>query len=171
MNNLSQEKNSAPSKKSLKKAQKEDLEEVSIDEIVDHFKANPKLKGFSNEQLKTFAEVCILEKREEYFESSFVGPLPPPSYLEGYERTLKGAANRILGMAEYSAKKRIETNIKIVDHDIKRANRGLILGFALSIVFIGAAILCAYFKQPFPAIVLGIGGFSSIVSLFVTGRK
>lgn len=75
MNNLSHEEKSNPSKKSLEKIKKEDIEKVSIDEIVDHLKVNPKLKGFSDEQLRTIAEVCIIEKREEYFESSFAGPL------------------------------------------------------------------------------------------------
>ena len=31
---------------------------------------------------------------------SFVGPMPPPHYLERYEATLPGAADRILRMAE-----------------------------------------------------------------------
>jgi len=74
-------------------------------------------------------------------------------------------------MAEENANSRRALNNKIVEADIKRANRGQILGFILSLVFIGAAILCAYLDQPFPASILGIGGFSSIISIFVLGKK
>lgn len=145
--------------------------EESIEELVAELKENPRFKDFNKEQLKTVAEICIVEKSEEYWHSSFSGPLPPPDTLEGYESTLPGSANRIIMMAEENAKNRIELNKNIVKADIFRSNRGQFLGFILSVIFIGAAILCAYLKQPFPASILGVGGFSSIISIFVLGRK
>lgn len=41
-----------------------------------------------------------------YLSRSFAGPLPPPEVFVGYEKTLKGAANRILKMAERQAEHR-----------------------------------------------------------------
>ncbi len=148
------------------------IEEIDVEEdVVNHLRKNPKFKNFTDEQLKAVAETCIIEKTEEYFQSSFSGPLPPPAALNGYEATLPGSADRILTMAEQNAKSRIDLNNRIVEADISRSNKGQILGFILSVIFIGAAILCSYLKQPFPASILGVGGFSSIISIFVLGKQ
>lgn len=143
-----------------------DVPAYEVEEVVNELKKNPKLKALSNEQLKEIAQISIIEMRQE-----MSGPLPHPMILEGYEKTLNGAANRVIIMAEDNARNRHEINHKIVDADIKRSNKGQVLGFILSILFIGAAIVCSYFNQPFPASILGIGGFSSIISIFVLGRK
>jgi len=147
---------------------KEDEEEVSeqeIEEVVDELKRNPKFASLSEDQLKEIVRISIF-KAERYS-----GPLPHPAFFDGYEKTLPGAANRILEMAEENATNRHTLNERIVDSDIMRSNRGQILGFILSVLFIGAAIVGIYLKQPIPASVLGIGGFSSIVSIFVLGKK
>ena len=144
---------------------------VNLEEIVEDLKKNPEFKNFSDEQLKTVAEAVSVEIRQEIFSSSFSGPLPPPAAYGHYEQILPGAADRILAMAEDNADDRSEINTKIVNSDIKRSGLGQILGFILSILFIGASIACAYLNQPFPASVLGIGGFSSIISIFVLGKK
>jgi len=144
-----------------------DVPEYEVEEVVNELKKNPKLKELSDEQLKEIAEFTIVEVRQE----SMSGPLPHPMILEGYEKILKGTADRVIIMAEDNAKNRHEINHKIVDADIKRSSKGQIFGFVLSILFIGAAIICAYLKQPFPASILGVGGFSSIISIFVLGKK
>ena len=145
--------------------------EGTINKVVSQLRENPKYKSFSDEQLVIVAEAYLIEKSEEYFHNSFSGPLPPPESLNGYERILPGSATRILKMAEQNAENRLSLNNKIVESDILRSNRGQVLGFVLSIFFIVAAIGCAYLNQPFPATILGVGGFSSIVSIFVLGRK
>lgn len=118
--------------------------------------------------MKEIAQISIVEVRQE---NMFEGPLPHPAILEGYEKTLPGAADRVLKMAEENASNRHDINHKIVDADNMRSGRGQILGFILSIFFVGAAIWCAYLDQPFPASILGVGGFSSIISIFVLGKK
>jgi len=146
-------------------------EEIEVGEVVEDLKKNPKFKDFTPEQLRAVAETAVVEIRQEIHEQSFSGPLPPPSVYGQYEQILEGAADRILILAEKNAEHRKEMNSKIVNADIKRSLIGQILGFILSIFFIGAAIYCAYLNQPFPASVLGVGGFSSIISIFVLGRK
>ena len=42
----------------------------------------------------------IHEQSTKIVSQKFSGPLPPPELLEGYERILTGAADRILRMAE-----------------------------------------------------------------------
>lgn len=152
----------------IKAAIESEVPEHEIEEVVDELRKNPILKDLSEEQLKAIAERSIIEVRQE---SMFSGPLPHPAILEGYEKTLPGAADRILKMAEMNASNRHLINHKIVDADNKRSGRGQVLGFILSIVFIGAAIWCAFLNQPFPASILGVGGFSSIISIFVLGKK
>ncbi|MEX0813026.1 MAG: DUF2335 domain-containing protein [Chitinophagales bacterium] len=156
---------------SSQKLKKRDSEDAEISEVVQDLKKNPKFKDFTDEQLRAVAETAVVEVRQEFLESSFSGPLPPPGVYAQYEQILPGAADRILVMAEENAQDRKKINTKIVDADIKRSLTGQILGFILSILFIGAAIVCAYFDQPFPASVLGVGGFSSIISIFVLGKK
>jgi len=158
-------------KDNLSKKQEEteaNQDEKSIEKIISHLKENPKLKNFDEEQLYAIAREFIVS--EQYY-SSFSGPLPPPATLEGYENILPGAADRIIKMAEQNANTRLSLDNKIVESDIKRSKKGQYLGFILSVLFIGAAILCAYLNQPFPASVLGVGGFSSIISIFVLGKK
>ena len=89
------------------------------------------------------------------------GPLPPPAMLEGYERIVPGAAERILAMAERESATRHTLDIKAVDaniaaqvtqlrlaeHKLKAevwdAAIGKILGFAISAGAIGGCIFLA----------------------------
>jgi|GEM_PF-3396485 len=111
--------------------------EYEIEEVIDECKKNPKLKDLSEEQLKEIAQISIIVVRQE---SMFAGPLPHPAILKRYEKTLPGAADRVLKMNEANATNRHILNDKIVNADNKRSGRGQILGFILSILFIGAAI-------------------------------
>lgn len=143
---------------------------AEIEEFVEGLKKNPILKDFSDEQLKAVATSALVEVREEFF-SSFSGPLPPPTILKQYEEIILGAANRILVMAEENANDRRRINQQIIDADIGSSSKGQTLGFILSVLFIIAAVICSFVDQPIPASFLGVGGFSSIVSIFVLGKK
>lgn len=150
--------------------EKLETDKAEIEEFVEDLKKNPILKDFSDEQLKAVATSALVEVREEFF-SSFSGPLPPPTVLKQYEEIIHGAANRIFVMAEENAKDRRRINQQIIDADIGRSSKGQTLGFILSVLFIIAAVACSYLDQPIPASFLGVGGFSSIVSIFVLGKK
>lgn len=143
------------------------VQEIEVEEVVDELKKKPSLKDLSEEQLRDIARVSIVEVRQEIFS----GPLPPPSLLAAYENIIPGCADRIIKMSEANANSRLTINDKIVTSDIKRSNRGQVLGFVLSIIGIGAAVFCAYLKQPLPASLLGVGGLSTIISIFVLNRK
>ena len=47
-------------------------------------------------------------------ERSFSGPLPPPEYLEAYEKVMPGATDRLLTMTEKQVDHRIELEKTIV---------------------------------------------------------
>lgn len=74
-------------------------------------------------------------------------------------------------MAENNAENRIDINNRVVDSDIDRSKLGQKLGFALSVLFILAACFSVYMNSPWAASILGVGGFSSIISIFVLGKK
>ena len=134
--------------------------------ITQRLKKIPNFKDFNDDQLRSIAEICVYREFE-----AFSGPLPSPKLLKDYETISPGTANRIIKMAEGYAKNRVELNKKEVEADIKRSNRGQALGFILSVLFIAGAVLCAFFKQPWPASIIGLTGFSSIISIFVLGKR
>ena len=55
--------------------------------------------------------------------ASFSGPIPPPTVLEGYERIIPGAAERILAMAEADAKHQRDIELaalQAADREVRR---------------------------------------------------
>lgn len=69
--------------------------------------------------------------------ASFMGPLPPPEILRGYEDVLPGAADRILKMAETQASHRQGLESIAVNGGNRRSWWGLALGFIISLVVFG----------------------------------
>lgn len=67
----------------------------------------------------------------------FVGPLPHPDLLAGYEDACPGAAERILVMAEKQGDHRRKLEEKIVDGRIIALKRGQVLAFTLALFVSG----------------------------------
>jgi uncharacterized membrane protein len=98
------------------------------------------------------------------------GPLPTSQEFAGYESAYKGAAERILVMAEKEAGHRHEmerdTNKKIFS-----LNRlGQILGFIALLLCIGSVTVAIVLNKPLGSIPAVIIAISSLVAMF-TGRK
>jgi uncharacterized membrane protein len=77
----------------------------------------------------------------QFQQATFSGPMPPPAVLEGYERLVKGAAERILLMAESDAKHQQEIEfaaLRAAENEIKR---GQIFGFVIGLTALGASML------------------------------
>lgn len=64
--------------------------------------------------------------------ASFSGPLPPPSVLEGYEKTLPGAADRIITMAETQLAHRHDMECTVIKSNVKNERTGMLLAFSLT---------------------------------------
>lgn len=143
----------------------------SLSRTIEALRKIPKFKDLSDEELKGILDTLVIEERHEILSSHFSGPLPHPAAFAEYENVCPGAAKRILQMAEDNADHRHKINMMMAEADIKRSARGQILGFFLSLAFIIAALVCVWLKQPWPAGFLGVGGFSSIISLFVIGKR
>jgi uncharacterized membrane protein len=104
-------------------------------------------------------------------QSSYRGPLPPPEHLEGYEKILPGAADRILSMAEkeQSHRHRWEREHLIWDGFISIT--GLVFGWVLSLALAAAAVYCAVIGQPWVAgALVGVSTFGGVASL-IRGRQ
>lgn len=93
------------------------------------------------EQIAAIVEERIIASKEEFFS----GPIPHPSIVEGYEKILPGAADRILAMAE----KEGEFRHSYLSKKLSVESRDSLLGIIL------ASAICA------SLIVVGIFAFSS----------
>jgi len=116
------------------------------------------------------------EFREEITEikaflQHFTGPLPPPEAFAKYEQTLKGAADRIISMAEKQQAHRQEIEKKIVKSDIINEKLGLVFGIIVALSAIGGGVYCAYIGQTWAAVAIGGGGVAGLVAAFVQGTR
>lgn len=81
----------------------------------------------------------------------FQGPLPHPDDFAHYERTLAGAANRILEVAERQSAHRLDQEKEELRANITARSRGQWFGFSIALV------------------ALGLGAYLSAVGLNVVG--
>ena len=103
--------------------------------------------------------------------ASYSGPLPPPAILEQFESIVPGAAERIIAMAEEQSRHRMRLEATIVGENSRRASIGQVMGFIIGAgTIVGAVVLALHGSQALGAL-LGLGGLTSLVSVFVTGKK
>lgn len=103
--------------------------------------------------------------------ASYSGPIPPPSMLASYNEILPGAADRILKMAEDQSKHRQDIEKKVIDNDILTSRLGVVFGFLIAISFLIAAVIGALSGHPVFGGLLGTGGLTGLVSVFIYGTK
>jgi len=77
--------------------------------------------------LVTQIEETAEEIKEELAEvrATFIGPIPPPDILRGYDKVLPGLADRIVGMAEAEGSHRRDQERLALDAEIEN-DRNLI---------------------------------------------
>ena len=106
----------------------------------------------------------------QFQQATFSGPMPHPSVLEGYERLVKGAAERILVMAESDAKHQQEIEfaaLRAAEAEVKRAQ---LFAFGIGITALGASMLALAMGSPGVAGVIGGSTVVGLVSVFIVGR-
>ena len=77
----------------------------------------------------------IIAARASY---SFSGPLPPPELMEKYEKVSKGAAHRIIKMAEGQSNHRQKIEKDVIKSNIFNEKMGMFLAAGLTAIFITA---------------------------------
>jgi len=104
-------------------------------------------------------------------QQKFSGPLPPPSLLKDYDAICKGAANRILVLAEKEQEHRHTIENKAIDGAISKDKRGQNYALIVALVtLIGAIFLIARGHSITGSILVG-GTLTSLVYIFINGKR
>ncbi len=109
---------------------------------------------------------------------SFSGPLPHPRDFAEYDRTLNGAAERILALTERESSFRHESELRrfeIAEKDAHAAReetkRGQFLSFAITCIAFVSAVVCAMIGQPWVAGIIAGTTLVSVVSAIMRQKK
>lgn len=103
--------------------------------------------------------------------ATYSGPIPPPEILQGYEKVLPGAAERILSMAEKQAKHRQEMESIKVKSGTRDSLIGEIFALIIGLTTIVSGAVVAIKGQPWPGAVIGTTGLAGLVSVFIYGTR
>lgn len=102
------------------------------------------------------------------------GPLPPAAEIEQYEKTMKGAFNRILAMAERSQAERHEERVKQIESVNLRTRKmysnsiiAMIFAFSLCGICLVISAFLIYKGQPLAGTVFGAPSFIAILRYFL----
>jgi uncharacterized membrane protein len=110
-----------------------------------------------------------VEVREE-----FSGPIPPPTLLDGYEKILPGAAERILVLAEDEAKHRRSVEILTRKAEIRLAKGehyqvylGQFFALIVTLAFVSGAVFLIYNGKAVTGTILAGGAVAGIAAAFL----
>lgn len=99
------------------------------------------------------------------------GQFPPPEAIERYEAVRPGTFDRLVTMAETQQQAVIESAAEARRYQRADNQRGQYLGFAVTVLAIVGAIICAYFGQAWIAAALvGVPVLSVARSLVESAR-
>jgi uncharacterized membrane protein len=103
--------------------------------------------------------------------SSFIGPIPPPDLLGGYNDVVKDGAERIFAMAEKQSSHRIQIEDQVIKEELKQSRLGQLFGFILGLVGMALATTLALFGHEAVAGIFGTTTIIGLVTVFVLGKK
>jgi len=107
-----------------------------------------------------------LEKTE-----TFQGPVPHPDIIEGYEKILTGAAERIFKSWENQTEHRQNMERSVVKTDNCKSILGVILGFVVVVIAIIGGIVTAINGHPLFGGGLSLVGLAMLATAFITSRR
>lgn len=102
---------------------------------------------------------------------SVSGPLPHPEFFQSYERTLPGAADRILTMAEKQQHHRHSQQTSRLTLDAARERRGQWMGFLVAVSGVIGGVTLIMFDKPVAGFTTLLGAIGSIVGSFLWARR
>lgn len=135
-------------------------------------KQNPpkNLVAKANGKLSVGSTQSGLPQVTEFQQASFSGPMPHPDVLEGYDRIVPGAAERILAMAESDSKHQQAIEFAALRAAESEIKRGQWFGFTIGITALIASMLALWMGSPAVAGVIGGTTVVGLVSVFIVGR-
>lgn len=122
---------------------------------------------FSSAEMHTaFRRLTELTQR-----STFIGPLPPPEIIEGYETAHPGAAGIIFNELTQQGEHRRSLEKTAVTSQERRTNRGQWMAFLIVLATLGGAIYLGSIGQGWPG--LGLFGLTlvAIVTAFLRSGR
>jgi uncharacterized membrane protein len=94
---------------------------------------------------------------------SYVAPLPPPEWYDGYERVVPGAGHRILTMVEEEGKHRRWLDRSFAKYRL----RGQILAFLVTMAVIASGVFLTHEGKKTYGFVLILANVVALTSLFI----
>lgn len=105
----------------------------------------------------------------------YSGPIPHPRIIEGYEKIIPGAADRILTMAEKEAEHRHEMDGKFYKTDSRDSLLGILSAFILTgILAIGGIVIILKVPETWGTVtgcIMAGGSVGTILTTFIKGTK
>jgi uncharacterized membrane protein len=135
----------------------------------DSSKSVPHSEDSSASQAPFLQETQI--KSERTMRLSFIGPLPPPNILRGYNEVIPGAAERILAMAENQQSHRIQIESAVVQENCKSQRRGLIFGFVITMTVVLGGFFLIYKGKSATGLISVVLALVSLVGIFIYGKQ
>lgn len=132
-------------------------------------KTNPQVfKGIPADKkdaiIRTFTKVSMSVEHSS-------GPIPHPEHLERYNQIIPNGADRIMRMAEKQQEHRQELEKHAVQSQLKQSGRGQIFGLVIGISALAIGGTCAMFGNEISGSIIGAGGVTGLVSVFVIGKN
>ena len=100
-----------------------------------------------------------------------VGPLPPPSYLRGYEELDPGRAAKLFDLAEDQSRHRMRMEERALAHQNARSWGGLAAASVIAPFTIGAGVYVAVSGHPAAGATIATATVVGLVGAFVYGSQ
>jgi uncharacterized membrane protein len=100
----------------------------------------------------------------------FSGPLPPPEYLEKYERVHPGAAQQIFTTFERLTTHQIEMEKQALSSETGRATLGVAAGFVIAMTLIIGGVFCICLGHDWAGATIIVSCVATLAGVFVHGR-
>lgn len=125
------------------------------------------IKKFPKEQQE---KVILTIYRQISIQQTYVGPIPSPEMLSGYEEIVEGSAKLIIDKFDKQFAHRVEMEKTVIPNQVSQTTRGQWFGFIIAMTAIGCTVYLSITGHEDVAKVLGGTTMVSLVSVFVIGR-
>ncbi len=139
---------------------------------------NPRGEGDEDRNVPDVTEGEVVEGEEGSGELIFrarsfryEGSVPPPPWMEHYNRIVPGSAKQMMDDAHEQSAHRRRMEEKEIDASIGNARRGQWMGYSIGMIGILGGLGLAFFGISLGAGVgLALGGLAALAAVYVTGN-
>lgn len=150
------------------------VDEETESELVDELSTDLPKSEVESESQSTDNSVMYTTE----FSAKFVGPLPPPGILKGYEELYEGAAQIIFEQFVLEQEHRRKMEQKLVSleesdraQSDKSFTRGQWFGFIIAVLGIAGSLIAGVLGATITGSVVGGGTIVSLVAVFVSRKR